>query len=259
MTTSVGFVGGGRITRVLLEGWRRSGGLPPGIVVSDPDASVVERLAAAFPGVRVVRDDNVQAARQDVVFAAMHPPAMKAALVPLAGQLQRRAVVVSLAPKFTCAALRELLGGHDRLARVIPNAPSVVGAGFNPVAFGPGLDAEGREAVARLLAPLGAAPEVPESQLEAYAVIAAMGPTYLWFQLDLLATLGREFGLPAEAAARCVAAMAVGSARTLAESGLPPAEVMDLIPVRPMADEEAALVAAYRTRLTAIHTKIRPA
>ncbi|MCM2254183.1 MAG: NAD(P)-binding domain-containing protein [Vicinamibacteria bacterium] len=256
---SIGFVGGGRITRVFLEGWRRHGELPPEIVVSDPDAAVVERLAAAFPGVTVLRDDNARAARQDVVFAAVHPPVMKAALAPLASQLQRRAVVVSLAPKFTFAALRDLLGGHDRLARVIPNAPSIIGAGFNPTAFGPGLDAEGRDAVATLLAPLGRAPEVPESQLEAYAVIAAMGPTYLWFQLDLLATLGREFGLPAPAAAEAVNQMAIGAARTLAESGLTPAEVMDLIPVRPMADEEAALVAAYRTRLTAIHQKIRPA
>lgn len=256
---SIGFVGGGRITRVFLEGWKRHGGVPADVVVSDPDAAVVERLAAAFPGVTVVRDDNARAARQDVVFAAVHPPVMKVALGPLAGQLQRRAVVVSLAPKFTFAALRDLLGGHDRLARVIPNAPSIIGAGFNPIAFGPGLDAEGRDAVATLLAPLGAAPEVPESQLEAYAVIAAMGPTYLWFQLDLLATLGREFGLPAEAAAQCVAAMTVGSARTLAESGLSPAEVMDLVPVRPMAEEEAMLIAAYRSRLTAIHEKIRPA
>lgn len=259
MTASIGFVGGGRITRIFLEGWKRHGGLPPDVVVSDPDDAVVERLAAVFPGVTVVGDDNARAARQDVVFAAVHPPVMKAALAPLTGQLQRRAIVVSLAPRFTFAALRELLGGHDRLARVIPNAPSIVGAGFNPAAFGPGLDAEGREAVVQLLAPLGAAPEVPEAQLEAYAVIAAMGPTYLWFQLDLLATLGREFGLPADAAAQSVAAMTVGSARTLVESGLSPAEVMDLIPVRPMAEEEAALVAAYRARLTAIHSKIRPA
>jgi pyrroline-5-carboxylate reductase len=259
MTASVGFVGGGRITRVFLDGWRRHGGLPADVVVSDPDAAVVERLGAAFPAVPVVRDDNARAARQDVVFVAVHPPAMKAALAPLAGQLQRRAIVVSLAPKFTVGALRDLLGGHDRVARVIPNAPSIVGAGFNPVAFGPGLDAEGREAVARLLAPLGAAPEVPEAQLEAYAVIAAMGPTYLWYQLDLLASLGHEFGLPAGAASQAVTAMTVGSARALAESGLSAAEVMDLVPVRPMAEEEAGLVAAYRARLTAIHSKIRPA
>lgn len=259
MTGSIGFVGGGRITRIFLEGWRRHGGLPANIVVSDPDAAVVERLASAFPGVTVVRDDNIRAARQDVVFAAVHPPAMKPALAPLGPQLGRRSVVVSLAPKWTLGSLRDLLGGHDRLARVIPNAPSIVGAGFNPVAFGPGLDAEGRERVQALLAPLGAAPEVPEPQLEAYAVIAAMGPTYLWFQLDLLATLGREFGLTGDAAAQAVAAMAVGSARALSESGLSPAEVIDLVPVRPMADEEAALVAAYRARLTAIHSKIRPA
>ena len=94
------------------------------------------------------------------------------------------------------------LGGFNRLARVIPNAPSIVGQGYNPVSFSEQLSPEERARVLALFAPLGACPEVAENTLEAYAIVAAMGPTYLWYQLYQLIDLGVEFGLTREAAAR---------------------------------------------------------
>ena len=32
---SIGFIGGGRVTRIFLEGWKRANDLPANIVVSD--------------------------------------------------------------------------------------------------------------------------------------------------------------------------------------------------------------------------------
>jgi hypothetical protein len=43
------------------------------------------------------------------------------------------------------------------------------------------------------------------------------------------------------------------------ESGLPPAAVMDLVPVRPLAEDEEAFRSAYRTRLRSVVHRIRPA
>ena len=57
--------------------------------------------------------------------------------------------------------LSGILGGFDRLVRVIPNAPSIVGAGFNPVAFSPSLPEADREAIKQLLRPLGNATRRP--------------------------------------------------------------------------------------------------
>jgi pyrroline-5-carboxylate reductase len=168
-------------------------------------------------------------------------------------------MVVSLAPKLSIADLGGLLGGFDRLARVIPNAASIVGAGFNPVSFSAALAPGERERLVRLLGVLGQAPEVPEQDLEAYAVLTAMGPTYLWFQLHELAALGCSFGLQPGAADDAVASMAIGAVRAMRDSGLAPDEVMDLIPVRPLADEEEGWKAAYRTRLRAVFDRIRPA
>jgi pyrroline-5-carboxylate reductase len=176
----------------------------------------------------------------------------------IAGALQTDAIVASLAPKFTVAKLSALLGGFDRIARIIPNAPSIVGRGFNPVAFGPSLTADDRSLLKRLLDPLGASPEVAENLLEAYAVITAMGPTYLWPQLIELTGLAQSFGLSRAEAIAAVRQMVDGAAATLVDSGLPADEVLDLVPVRPLSEYDATFREAYRTKLTAIMEKIRP-
>jgi pyrroline-5-carboxylate reductase len=254
---SVGFVGGGRVARIFLEGWTRAAKLPASVIVSDPNAETLAKLKARFPSVTTTAD-NVQAAGQDVVFLAVHPPVMAEAAVRIKAGLQPGAVVVSLAPKFTIAKLSELLGGFGRLARVIPNAPSVVDFGFNPVCFGAGLLAEDRAGIVELLAPLGECPEVVESKLEGYALLTGMGPTYLWFQLQALRELASGFGLTESEVAPALKRMVCGGARTLLESGLTPAEVMDLIPVKPLAEMEAQVSELYRTRLPALYQKIKP-
>jgi len=213
---SIGFIGGGRITRIILEGWSRAGKMPADVAVSDPNAETWVKLKARFASA-VVTEDNKQTAARDIVFLAVHPPAVAETAGLVKGSLKPGSVVVSLAPKFTIAKLAGLLGGFNRLARVIPNAPSLIGRGFNPVAFAPGLPAGDKAELGALLTPLGEA--------------------------ETAAALKR---------------MVDGTAATLLESGLSPAEVMDLVPVKPLAEMEAQVSEMYRTRLSGIYQKIKP-
>jgi len=254
---TIGFVGGGRIVRILLGGWERAGCELPSVVVSDIDQTAIERLPR--PGGRLTSAaDNIAAARQDIVFLAVHPPILAESSGPIAGALRKDAIVVSLAPKITIAKLSGMLNGFDRIARIIPNAPSLMNHGFNPVAFGPSLSAEDRSVLERLFEPLGDMPSVNENTLEAYAVISAMGPTYLWPQFVELISLAESFGLGPNESRFAVGQMVEGAIATLNDSGLSVEEVMNLVPVRPLADYEPVLREAYRTKLTAIMDKIRP-
>jgi pyrroline-5-carboxylate reductase len=108
-----------------------------------------------------------------------------------------------------------------------------------------------------LLAPLGACPEVAEETLEAYAILSAMGPTYLWYQLYQLVDLGGEFGMTRDAALQAVTAMAAGAADTMTEARLSPEAVMDLIPVKPLAPIEATVKESYASVLSALHAKLK--
>jgi len=255
---TVGFVGGGRITRIFLEGWKRAKALPAKIVVSDCNAETLAKLKAQFPSIETAPGNSPAAASQNIVFLAVHPPVMAEVAASIKGSLKPGATVVSLAPKFTIAKLTDLLGGFTRLARVIPNAPSVVNFGFNPVAFGAALTAADKSEVTALLSPLGECPEVVEEKLEAYAVLSAQGPTFLWFQLQALREVVAGFGLSEAEIAPALKRMVCGATRTLLESGLTPAEVMELIPVKPLAEMEKTVTEMYQTRLPAIYQKIKP-
>jgi pyrroline-5-carboxylate reductase len=158
---SIGFVGGGRITNILLSALARNPGAMARAVVSDPDPEVRRRLLSRFPGV-ALGTENMEPARQDVVFLALHAPALRKALPEIAGALTSSAIVVSLAPVVTLAELSHLLGGFGRLVRMIPNAPSLVGDGFNPTTYSPALAARDRALLAGIFSAFGRSPEVAE-------------------------------------------------------------------------------------------------
>jgi pyrroline-5-carboxylate reductase len=254
---TVGFIGGGRIARIFLGGWMRVQRLPKRIVIADPNADALAKLKARWPSVEVTTD-IAAAAAQDVVLLATHPPVLAEAAGRAGTALKATAILVSLAPKFTIEKLTALLGGFARIARSNPNAPSVVGAGFNPIVFGPALSAADRATVVALFAPLGDSPEIAEEKIEAFAVFTAMGPTYLWFQMQALRELAVSFGLTNAEANAGLKRMVCGAARTLVDSGLAPTEVMDLVPAKPLAEMESQVLEFYRTRLPAIFQKIKP-
>lgn len=253
---SIGFLGGGRVARILLGGWHRAGAMPGEVLVYDPDPKALGFLELSVGSEVTTTGDPEQASSADLVVLAVHPPAFGAALEAVRPGLRPEAVVLSLAPKVAMSKMTEALGGFSRLARMIPNAPSIVGAGYNPIAFSGALSEVERREILSLFEPLGECPQVEEEALEAYAVVSAMGPTYLSFQLATLRDLGVEFGLSPEAAARATARMAAGAVATLFDSGLNEAEAMDLIPIRPLAPHEAAIINAYRSALPALYEKL---
>jgi pyrroline-5-carboxylate reductase len=252
---TVGFVGGGRITAIFLEALGGRGLDLGRVTVSDTSPEVLAKLATRFPSIATT-SDNEAAASCERVFLALHPPAAKAALPELAGSLGPDAVVVSLAPVLTFEKLGALLEGFDRVARVIPNAPSIVGAGYNPVAFADALPADERTEIEVLLDGLGAHPVVPETTLEAYAILAAMGPTYFWFQWQELRELADSFGLGAAEADAALRAMLDGAAQTFFDPGRTYEQVADLVPVKPLGEAEPRIRQEYAEKLGGLYRKL---
>ena len=256
MHTTIGFIGGGRITAIFLAAWQGGGIDLADVVVSDPDAEILASLKARFPEIQVVADNRLSAAR-DVVFMALHPPVAKSVLPQIAEALTPRALFVSLAPVLTFAKLSGLLGGFSRLARMIPNAPSMVHRGFNPKALGPGLSVADGVRLDRLFCPLGEHPEVDEAKLEAYAILAAMGPTYFWFQWQTLREMAGDFGLEKQEADRALNSMLHGAVGLMFESGMEYASVNDTVPVRPLAESQEGIEKIFREKLGALHARLK--
>jgi len=256
---SFGFIGGGRITYILLEALRRQNVLPEDIIISDPDCSRHEQLKKLVNKNITCTNDNKQAAKADIIFLAVHPPAVPELLNEISDEIQDNSVLISLIPVWTIETLSKGLGGHQQIIRMIPNAPSIIGSGYNPVCFSKEISPGRKQELLKIFARWGECPEVLENQLEGFAVMTGMGPTYFWPQFNKLKELGISFGLEKEQLRSGLLKMISGSAELMFNSDLNSDQVQDLIPVYPLKESEEMILNAFETKLTGLHLKLESA
>jgi pyrroline-5-carboxylate reductase len=255
-TKSLGFIGGGRVTRILLQAFKNKNAQFSKIVVTDPNQDVTDKLKESFPNIQV--DHASVAASQDIVFISLHPPVVMDTLELVKNQFKASSIVISLAPKITIEKISSKLSQVKNTARLIPNATSFINEGYNPVCFSSEFNGGEKQKVLDLLRLLGNTFVVPEEKLESYAIMSAMLPTYFWFQWKELTEIGIRTGLTEEESKNSINDTIIASLNLMFKSGLTPAEVMNLIPVKPIGEHEVQISEIYRSKLIPLFEKIRP-
>ncbi len=256
MKQSIGFIGGGRITKILLQAFRNRNAEFKNVVVVDPNNEVLTRLKTSFPFIQT--ENGATAAAQDIVFISLHPPVIMDTLESLKGNFGNDAVVISLAPKINLAKLSSKLPQVKKIVRLIPNATSFINEGYNPVCFAPGLAESDKKDILQLLELCGKTFEVSEEKLESYAIMSAMLPTYFWFQWNKLGDIGQKVGLSEQESKDSIKETIIASLNLLYKSGLKPEEVVDLIPVKPIGEHEPQINEIYQSKLIGLFEKIKP-
>lgn len=254
---TLGFIGAGRITRIFLAGFKNADFSFKEIVISDPNIENIAVIKSGYPEINAVSNDNRSAAKCDIIFLAVHPPIMNTVLDEVKQELKSGSIIVSLAPKYSIESIRVRLNGFNRIVRSIPNANSIINCGFNPIALADVFSETERSEFIQMFSVLGKCPEVSEDKLEAYAVITAMGPTYLWFQLFELQNIAKNMGLDSGEAKDSVLAMATGAIKLMSDSQLTPEEMMDLVPTKPLGKEEENIKNLLRVNLDSIFNKLK--
>ncbi|MDP2338902.1 MAG: NAD(P)-binding domain-containing protein [Bacteroidota bacterium] len=255
-TKALGFIGGGRITRIFLQAFVNKKAIFDSISVFDNNPDILRDLKQKFPFIQTL-DYASEAARKDIVFLALHPPVIMETLEKITGAVSEQTIFISLAPKITIEKMASVLKPVQQIVRLIPNATSVINHGYNPVSFGPGVSEIQKWYILEMLNLLGHTFETSEEKLEAYALLSAMLPTYFWFQWNELETLGSQFGLSETECRESIYETLNAALNTMYHSGMKPAEVMDLIPIKPIGENEAQIKAIYQEKLTALYEKIK--
>ena len=83
-----------------------------------------------------------------------------------------------------------------------------------------------------------------------------MGPTYFGFQFAEVERLAESFGLTPDAARAAVRQMLHGTVDLLFASDLPRRQALDLVPVRPLAEQEAEIVGMLQKQIGGMHAKL---
>jgi pyrroline-5-carboxylate reductase len=256
MKQSIGFIGGGRVTRILLQAFKNKNAKFSKIVVTETNKEVADNLKNIFPEIQI--EDSSVTASQDIVFLSLHPPVLMDTLELIKGSINSKTIVISLAPKITIAKISSKLNNSKDIARLIPNATSYINEGYNPVCFPADFAAKEKQQILDLLSLLGNTFEVPEEKLESYAIMSAMLPTYFWFQWKELALIGQKIGLSEKESKDSINNTLNASLNLMYKSGLTAGEVIDLIPVKPIGGHELQITEIYETKLIGLFEKIKP-
>ncbi|UCG28041.1 MAG: NAD(P)-binding domain-containing protein [Bacteroidales bacterium] len=255
-TTTLGFIGGGRITRIILQALKNKAVEFESIIVFEPNTETSSELQRQFPEIKVA-DSPDKPAGQDLVFLAVHPPVMMEALGNIKETVTDSTVIVSLAPKITLERMASMLS-KGKHVRMIPNATSIINKGYNPVSFSASISNDEKTSLLDLLKVLGKTFEVKESSLEGYAIVSAMLPTYFWFQWMKMEEIAIQTGIPEADINRIIGSTLRRSLKLFYKSNMTHEEVIDLIPVKPIGDNEEEIERILETKLLGLYEKIRP-
>src|SRR5262249_54873038 len=133
----VGFLGAGRMATALARGWLTAELIAADRVVASDPAAVARTSFAKETGLRATEDNRQVVAASDVLILAVKPQSMNGLMAEIKPALNARHLIVSIAAGITLRQLGEGLGSN-RLIRVMPNTPCLVGASASAYAAADG-------------------------------------------------------------------------------------------------------------------------
>jgi pyrroline-5-carboxylate reductase len=154
MGKRIAVIGVGNIGRILLERLTTSGIPVADLLICDSEAVRAEEASRRF-GPRACSLTEEPLPRSDIFLLTAPPKAVIEILKVLSTHLHPGQVVVSFAAAIPLSRLEALAPPEVIVVRVMPNAPSLVGKGINPVAYGAKVSPEVRALVEAVLQTLG--------------------------------------------------------------------------------------------------------
>jgi pyrroline-5-carboxylate reductase len=227
---NIGLIGAGRMATALARGFINAGIVRANnIRASDPLALAREALEREAPGVHVSDNNTTVVEGADAVILAVKPQQIGDVLAEIRDAISLETLVVSIAAGITLNRLAAGLAPQQRIVRVMPNTPCLIGRGVSCFSLGLHATRADAEKVASLFSAVGAAFEVPESQLDAVTGLSGSGPAFVYTMIDALAEGGIAAGLPPALAAELSTRTVVGAAEMVLQTGETPAVLRDRV------------------------------
>jgi pyrroline-5-carboxylate reductase len=208
----IGFLGAGQMATALAQGFVASQLVPSSAIVAyDPFIAAGQHFQAAVPGSQLAASNTEVVAQTDVIFLAVKPQQMASVMEEIKAVAGEK-LFVSIAAGVSLAQLYAGLA-TERVIRVMPNTPALVGCGASALARGATCTEADAHQVLGLLRAVGTAVELDEKLLDAVTGLSGSGPAYGYVMIEALADGGVRMGLPRAIALQLAAQTLLGAAR----------------------------------------------
>lgn len=224
--SQITFIGGGNMARSLIGGMVRSGTDPGQIHVAEPNAEARTALEQEF-GVTTHADNAEAVAHADIVVLAVKPQVLPAVCSDLGNKLaDTRPLVISIAAGIRSDQIERWLGNAAAIVRVMPNTPSLIGAGANGLCANAHVRPQQRTQAQTILEASGICEWVEdEALMDTVTGISGSAPAYFFLMVEALEEAAVAQGLERKAARHLAAQTCFGAGQMMMDSDESPAEL----------------------------------
>ena len=247
LNQNICFIGGGNMAQALIGGLLSRGLPTTRITVSDP----VEQIRHILEEKNIqTTTDNVDAIKNaDVVVLAVKPQVLATVLQPLKGLLSDK-LVISIIAGAEIQTISDLIGGSQRIVRVMPNTPALVQTGAHGIYASEAVGKQDRELTSQILAATGLTIWLDnEAQIDAVTAVSGSGPAYFFYLMESMIRAGKNLGLEEKVATALTLQTALGAAQMAITSSNSPAELRKNV-TSPNGTTQAALEVFDRAQIS---------
>lgn len=227
MTMKLMFIGAGKMATALSGGLIQNNVFAADAVMATDVSPEACRAFEARTGAATT-DDNSDAVRSaNTVVLAVKPQVAEAVMAPLKGLFAGKlfvSIAAGLALEQLCA-----WSGSDRVIRVMPNTPAMVGRGAAVFSCAAGVTDADRETATKIFGTVGVVCEMPEEKLDAVTGLSGSGPAYIFELVKAMVDGAKAVGLPPDDALDLTVQTVAGAAEMLRQKMGTPDELRDAV------------------------------
>lgn len=210
--TRVAIVGAGAMGEAIIAGMVNAGHDPADIGIIEKRTERGDELIARYGVTKLANLVGVS-----TCFLVVKPNDLTATLESYRDELAEDALVISMVAGKPTALIESLIS--QRVVRVMPNTPALVGAGMAAISPGARATDKDLDSVEHLLSGTGKVIRVDELLQDAVTAVSGSGPAYFFLVVEAMVAAGKELGLTAEIATELTVQTLIGAGKMLAESG----------------------------------------
>ena len=236
----IGFIGGGQMATALSMGMVKGNVLPPNssIIVSDPYQSQLVKVRNAFNAINPTHislqttqsNKECIATKCDIVFIAIKPQYFES-LKPENMEFFGNELIVSMMAGISLDALQSAFGDKQRIVRIMPNTPALIGCAAICYTQGPFASNEDMQLIEHLLNYENnlILRVNSESLIDAMTGVSGSGPAFVFLMIEALADGGVLAGLSRSDSLQLAAQTVLGAASMVIQTKKHPGALKDAV------------------------------
>ncbi|MCY3985980.1 MAG: pyrroline-5-carboxylate reductase [Candidatus Dadabacteria bacterium] len=226
----VGFIGAGNMAEAMVRGLFSSGSFKKrDITLSDVDPERLSYMSSRY-GVFTTPDNSETVMNSDVAIFSVKPQVLSHVCREVRNVATTDKLYVSIAAGVRHSFIKKLIGREIKLARVMPNTPSLVLEGASCVYFAESFSEEEEKFVIKIFGSLGKAFRLENEELmDVVTAISGSGPAFVSMFIEALSDGAVKMGLSRKLAIELAAQTVLGTSKMIQEGVGHPAEIKDMV------------------------------